>query len=242
MESFPAPTLADAPALRDAHPRRSRIVAAEAGGLVVFAGAWVYMAGRLLAGIDDARSAVLAFGAAAVALVAADLFSGLGHWLCDRYLHEDTPVLGPLLIRPFREHHREPRALVAHRFVELNGDSALVLLPVMGGAALAPEPGSGPEALFAHAVALVFSLAIVLTNSVHRWAHAQRVPAVVAWLQRRGLVLTPEGHALHHAGPHTRAYCITTGWCNERLDRIGFFPLLERALALVGIRSTAVNP
>ncbi len=242
MEACPDPTVADAPAMHDQRPRRTWVVVAETTGLVVFASAWAWTAARVHAGIGDARSLAIAFCAALVALVVADFFSGLGHWLCDRYLHEGTPVLGPLLIRPFREHHREPRALVAHGFVELNGDSALVLLPVMGGAALAPEPGSGPEALFAQVVTLVLSLAIVLTNSVHRWAHARRVPAPVAWLQRRGLLLAPEDHAIHHAGQHTRAYCITTGWCNPWLDGIAFFRRLEGALERVGIRSTTVNP
>ncbi len=37
----------------------------------------------------------------------ADIASGLVHWFCDTFFEEKTPLLGKLLIQPFREHqHR----------------------------------------------------------------------------------------------------------------------------------------
>ena len=81
---------------------------------------------------------------------------------------------------------------------------------------------------------LLFTLAIALTNLFHRWAHAARVPPLVARLQRSGLVLSPARHALHHSGAHDRAYCVTTGWLNRPLDAIGFFAALERAVRRAG--------
>ncbi|KAF0241984.1 MAG: fatty acid [Planctomycetota bacterium] len=46
--------------------------------------------------------------AAGLGYVLADFATGLAHWFCDTFFEEDTPVLGPLLIRSFREHHRDP--------------------------------------------------------------------------------------------------------------------------------------
>jgi plasmanylethanolamine desaturase len=55
--------------------------------------------------------------AVAAGYLAADLASGLVHWFCDRFFEQDTPLIGRVLIHPFREHHREPRAMVRHGFL-----------------------------------------------------------------------------------------------------------------------------
>jgi ubiquitin-conjugating enzyme E2 variant len=74
---------------------------------------------------------------------------------------------------------------------------------------------------------------IYATNSLHRWAHMEpaRVPSVVKVLQRLHLVLPPEHHGIHHVAPYTKYYCITVGWMNEPLHRIGFFRILERVIS-----------
>src|SRR5688500_3037660 len=38
-------------------------------------------------------------------LVAADFLSGLVHWAADTWGRDDLPVVGPLLLVPFRVHH-----------------------------------------------------------------------------------------------------------------------------------------
>ena len=73
----------------------------------------------------------------------------------------------------------------------------------------------------------------VPTNQIHYWAHSPQPPAWVAWLQRRRLILSPDHHDLHHASPFATHYCITTGWCNSLLARLGFWRGLER-LVLTG--------
>jgi len=74
---------------------------------------------------------------------------------------------------------------------------------------------------------------LVLTNQVHKWAHLPRVPQPVVWLQRAGLILSPQRHARHHASPDGRAFCVTTGWLNPVIDRAGIFTGLERLAAFV---------
>jgi hypothetical protein len=57
--------------------------------------------------------------------VIADFFSGLVHWLADRYFDPKTPVLGPALIAPFREHHADALAMTRHDFFEISGNNSL---------------------------------------------------------------------------------------------------------------------
>jgi hypothetical protein len=169
--------------------------------------------------------------AAALGWALADLGSGIVHFLCDRFGSERTPLFGPAVIRPFREHHLDPRAIATHGFVELSGNSALALAPLLAlGVALAPRFGA--ELL--HSVAFVGLMSacagLFATNQIHRWAHMERVPCVARWLQRCGLAITAQAHARHHAAAHDRAFCITTGWCNATLDRAGAWARAERWL------------
>ncbi|HKK49945.1 MAG TPA: fatty acid desaturase CarF family protein, partial [Myxococcota bacterium] len=69
--------------------------------------------------------------------------------------------------------------------------------------------------------------ALFLTNQLHGWAHRADPPAAVRRLQAWGWILSPQRHALHHRH-HDRAYCVTSGWLNPWLDRMRFFPTLER--------------
>jgi len=50
-------------------------------------------------------------------------------------------------------------------------------------------------------------------------------------MQRAGLILSPEHHAIHHAAPQDKYYCITVGWMNPVLERLRFFRILE---AIIG--------
>lgn len=158
----------------------------------------------------------------------ADFASGVVHFLCDRFGSERTPLLGPAVIRPFREHHENPQAIAAHGFVELSGNNALALTPLFAlGAELAPFFG---EALL-HSAAFSWLMSacagLFTTNQLHRWAHTTRAPRTARWLQRAGLAITAEAHARHHRGAHDRAFCITNGWCNAVLDRSRAWERLE---------------
>ena len=165
--------------------------------------------------------------AALLGYLAADLVSGLLHWAADTWGSPDLPVLGPAILRPFREHHRDPLAITRHDFVETNGNNCLASLPVLGVALwLSPEAdGSGSLFLSSFLGALVFWE--LLTNQFHQWAHVPAPPPLVAFLQRWHVILPPAHHQLHHTRPFTSHYCITTGWLNWLLNSVRFFPMLE---------------
>jgi hypothetical protein len=163
-------------------------------------------------------------------VLAADAITGAVHWACDTWGSPQTRWLGPALIGAFREHHRDPRAICRHDWVEVNREAGIA--GSLGFALLGLPPVREWSAGRPMAYAFLWSLFAfgALSNQIHRWAHARRAPRPVRWLQRSGLFLSAGRHARHHRAPHSRSYCIATGWLNAPLDSIGFWRVLERAI------------
>ena len=147
-----------------------------------------------------------------LAWVLADLLSGIVHWTADTWGSEDTPVIGPRFIRPFRVHHVNADDIVSRSFLHLNGDVALGVLPILTAAFFV----SGAGRVFLVALALC----ILPTNQIHQWAHQPVAPRFARGLQHLGLILRPDQHRLHHTDPNRSHFCIAAGWCNGFLERI----------------------
>jgi ubiquitin-conjugating enzyme E2 variant len=168
-----------------------------------------------------------------IGFVMADFLTGMFHWAADTWGTVDWPIVGVGLIRPFREHHVDQLEITRHDFIETNGASCFIVFFFASGAALLPQ---GPTHLFSFVVGgLVFSFTLLgfLTNQFHKWAHYEQVPPAVALLQRWHLILPRDHHQIHHTAPYTKYYCITTGWLNEPLYRIGYYRFLERIISAV---------
>ncbi len=164
---------------------------------------------------------------------AADLVTGLVHWACDTWGDERTRFVGAGLIRSFREHHDDPRAMLDHDWIEVNGQPAAAAGTAFGLLALpAAQEWLDGRAFFA---ALCWSLIVMgsLANQIHQWSHAPAPARWVARLQRTGLILTPARHARHHRPPYSGDYCIAGGWLNRALDAARFWRALERAVTRV---------
>lgn len=179
---------------------------------------------RLMRRVDGIYAATVLGAAVVAGYLVADFVSGLVHWFCDRVFEEDTPVIGPLFIEPFREHHRDPLAMTRHGSLELLGNSALGTAPILAAA------WWWADSPFADGLVTAFAASAIASNHFHAWAHAAKVPPWVAWLQARWLVLPPAHHARHHRPGHEVAYCMTTGWMNRWTDGLGVFVGLERIL------------
>jgi len=193
--------------------------------LLSYAALACWLAARLAPQVPQRPWLVLT--AALLGYLAADLVSGLVHWAADTWGCPDLPVIGPAVLRPFREHHRDPLAITRHDFVETNGNNCLISLPVLGLAIWLSPGRDGAGSVFLPSVlgALVFW--VLLTNQFHKWAHLPRPSPLVAGLQRWHVILPPAHHQLHHTRPFTSHYCITTGWLNWPLGWARAFPLLE---------------
>ncbi|MEM9176873.1 MAG: fatty acid desaturase CarF family protein [Myxococcota bacterium] len=168
----------------------------------------------------------------------ADFLAGTVHWLADRCFDPRTPILGPMLIEPFRAHHDDPGSISRHDFFEVSGNNALVSIPLAGALLAMPVPSDFGSTLF-FVFGTSLAAALVATNLFHGWAHAKRPPRFARALQRSGLILTPARHARHHRGGHDRAYCVTSGWLNPLLDGVGFFGALERLVGPAVVNASA---
>ena len=182
-------------------------------------------------------SAASAIAVGGLAYLAADLVSGCVHFLADSFFTVHTPWLGRTFILPFRSHHERPWEIAAHDFVETNGNNAFAALFALVPTVLLVPAHAGGRSTLVGLFVLVFTVSVLLTNQIHKWAHVARPPRAVRLLQRMGILLSPHQHRAHHNPPHGRGYCVTSGLFNYLLDPIGFFPWTERVVrGLLGLR------
>jgi len=219
--------------------RRTRPTFGEVAAPAVFLVAIAPVAYRAVMAATVDRLVVLA-PAALLGVLTADLASGVVHWACDTFFAENTPVIGQAVIAPFRDHHRDPLALTRRTFLDASSSNfvgaTVVLLAAWGLASIAQVAGSP----FFVAWATSQTVALGVTNQVHKWAHQADVPRIVAWLHACRLILTPAGHGRHHASGEG-AFCITVGWLNPALDRLGVFAALERGVGSLARRCIALR-
>jgi len=186
---------------------------------------------RIARAVGDSAGLAL-FGLAGwLGWIASDLVSGIVHWLCDRYGDERTPVIGPLVIAPFREHHVDPQILARKDFFDAASSNAWLSLSVLVPWVAFGPPLEGALAIFLAGFAVSLGAGVFLTNTFHQWAHQANPPRAARWLQVLRVAISPERHARHHASGDA-AYCVTTGFCNPALERWRVFERLERATAL----------
>ncbi|XP_074594773.1 plasmanylethanolamine desaturase Kua [Brevipalpus obovatus] len=179
--------------------------------------------------------------AAVSGIFTADFLCGLVHWSADTWGSTELPILGPTIIRSFREHHLDSSKILRHDFVETNGDNFMSTIPAhlylvacftLGAKSYISQNYSWFCYIF------LLAIFIALTNQIHKWSHTYfGLPEAVLLLQQIHLILPRNTHRYHHIQPHNTHYCITTGWLNYPLDKIRFWYLLEKGIThLTGIK------
>lgn len=155
-----------------------------------------------------------------VAWLFTDVLSGVVHWACDSFGSVNTPLIGKSLIRPFREHHGDPKAMTHHDFIETHGASCFAALPFVIGSSLLPLNGFATFLL--QAILLSIALGALATNQCHQWAHrdSAAIPAAVRWAQRHHLVLSDQHHQRHHTAPFDGHFCMANGWFNPLFNAV----------------------
>jgi hypothetical protein len=245
-------TAAPAPAVADAAARQAALLAAGYSGVEEHSTPFhaflehsttflfpVTLVGSLyfsLSQLHELELLWLALLAIPLSLILGDLVSGLVHWTADTYFSEDTPIIGQSLVKPFRLHHLYPRDICTHDLVTTVGNVCILAVPVLAVciSLLWFYEDSSWLAFVILCIALM-SLATVLTNQFHKWAHQEAPSRFVRLLQRSRLVLNPAHHQVHHTKPFNMHYCITNGWLNPLLNKIKFFRGLEATLRFLGI-------
>jgi ubiquitin-conjugating enzyme E2 variant len=212
LEQRPAATLAGT-------PKVFRLF--EIACVVAFPPMWISLLVRTWRSFETPSFTLLAVIAGSLT---SDFISGIFHWFFDTWFTPDTPFIGRSFVRTFREHHVDPTAICRHDFVETNGSN------IFSGCVLVTA-GYCVSGAFCAASLLFAAVFMSLTSQIHKWAHADRVPPVVAVLQKTRLILPRRAHALHHVAPFSRNYCITSGWLNEPLHQTRFFVVLEHVIS-----------
>ncbi|XP_038070162.1 plasmanylethanolamine desaturase-like [Patiria miniata] len=182
------------------------------------------------------------FAAAILAIVVSDFASGLVHWLSDSYGSVDMPVFGKAFIRPFREHHIDPTAVCRHDFIEVNGDNFMLTVPYFSYMAykfISHTPAEIQTFVVFESFMLTLGFFVMLTNQIHKWSHTYfGLPRWVTLLQDLNLILPRKHHRIHHVVPHETYFCITTGWLDYPLEKLGFWPAMEAII----LRLTGIKP
>ena len=111
------------------------------------------------------RSTLLALAQFLGLVMLADFLAGVVHWLEDAYGTEDTPVVGPLVIRPNIVHHHFPRFFTRLTWWESSWELALLGAATVGAAWWL---GALSWQLW------VFVAISVNANQVHKWSHRTR--------------------------------------------------------------------
>lgn len=176
------------------------------------------------------RHALLTLAQVLGLVMLADFVSGIVHWLEDAYGSEDTPVVGPLFIRPNIVHHHYPRHFTRLTWWQSSWDLVLVGSAVLG------------LAWWFDVLSWQLAVFVVVSanaNQVHKWSHRTRTEngPVISFFQDIRVLQTPRQHAVHHTDPKNTYYCPVTNLVNPALERIQFWPRLEAVIERVtGIR------
>ena len=75
----------------------------------------------------------------------------------------------------------------------------------------------------------LFCFLEVMSQELHKWTHMTKreAPSLANKLMDRGLILGRVSHTKHHSMPFEGNYCIVSGFCNDAMDKSGFFRFME---------------
>jgi len=164
----------------------------------------------------------------ATSWVLADLGSGILHWSVDNYGNGRTPIVGGI-IAAFQGHHTAQWTITERAFC--NNVYKLCIpfgIPTVALISLLAGPSHPMISFFF----TIFCGMEILSQEFHKWSHmtVSQLNPVILGMQNAGLTIGRSPHAKHHIAPFMGNYCIVSGFCNEVLDKSGFFRKLERVI------------
>lgn len=158
-------------------------------------------------------------------LILADFVTGIFHWFEDRYGNPKWPILGRT-IEANQRHHHKPRDFLNGPVWRRNREVWVLGLMFLG---LFTWAG------WLNAFTITAVVVGMLANEIHGAAH--RMPREnwfwVKYVQKTGLMQSFQHHAQHHRKGKDTHYCVVTNYTNPILEKIKFFPLMERVIKVL---------
>ena len=152
----------------------------------------------------------------------ADLVTGAVHCFFDNFpiTSKDYQSLSFLEERAltFQGHHYFPNKVTKSSYWFLTQDSYLLALPALAVGGILSFYGYDTSACLVGITALLSAQA----HYTHALSHGRNAKnLLVKFLQRTGLIISPDVHHIHHKGPeHAANYCIFNGHMNGVLDSL----------------------
>lgn len=146
----------------------------------------------------------------------ADLMSGIGHFVMDRYFRSDWPYVGPVIAAPNELHHHDPYAFLSGDYLTRNWTTIFAAL--IGFAVTAPFTWWSIAFLF-----------LTQANEIHAMSHRKQT-GFIRMLQDTGILCSSRQHAEHHRMPYDCRYCAMSNFLNPALDYFRVWYGIERVL------------
>lgn len=154
------------------------------------------------------------------ALIAADLFTGLIHFIEDNYFSSETWLIGSYIIQPNRIHHVHPKHITNKTYIENIKLSSICSSIFYIFWYIIYGHGS----LFL----ISFLFFVSISNLIHRWSHEHNNHFLIYMLQYT-ILINNQQHQLHHLNIKTN-YCIMTPFCNPILEHFNVWRQIERLI------------
>ena len=160
-------------------------------------------------------------------LLLADFFTGVFHFMVDRYGRVDGPYMTHS-VNLLLAHHDHPRRILYQTYWELTGGvykASFIIFPV--------------SLIFGfHWEILVFLLFSANGNIIHKWAPQTKAntQSFIKLLQKTRLIQSRSHHSRHHSGAFNHNFCVMTNVVNPILQWIHFWSLLTFILGVFNIK------
>jgi hypothetical protein len=165
-----------------------------------------------------------------IGFMLADFFSGVGHFVEDRYFSKDTFLIGKLIIEPNRQHHWKPREMLKYTPFQNMGTTVLfITIPVTIACYYLN---------ILNTVTITMVAFLTPVNYIHAINHKldHELSSFERLIEYSGIFQTREDHHAHHKGEHDTYYCIIGKWWNPVLEYIHFWEGLQNIIyALTGV-------
>ncbi len=165
-------------------------------------------------------------------LIAADILTGMFHWIEDRYFsYNSSNWIIRMIARDNHMHHYFPRATLASSYAE-TCMIPIIIVTIIMLLFIAMFPNLFYEYFYFF---ITLYIGASVANLFHYWSHQRKCETIpiIGFLQESGLLCNHSYHSIHHINS-TEKYCVIFRFNNYLLDSINFWSWLEYIVEIIG--------